>query len=350
MARDPHETDTTSGPRMDRRRFGALAAGTVGGLLMPAGVNAQGLRKMRFVTPFNFSLSYSTIFYAKAAGFFEKEGLDVEVLNGKGAATAAQLVIAGQAEVARTGGANYITVRVDSGAPLISIATIAQVSPFFMVSAPDRPIRSAQDMKGKTIGVASLGGSMEGTLNLMLRGGGVEGSTVERVRVADVPASFGLIEAKRIDGFMASVSSVVKILAAVPKAHTVGIDDGLPGQVYVASPDALQKNEDLYVRFLRAAHRSASAILDAKELEPIIKAIGGAFEVPGLDDMPTAIADLTQNSRTWAAKGRENLLRNVPEQWADAVKVMRETGMIKKDADPATLYTNALRDKAVGAP
>lgn len=336
--------------QLDRRRFGALGAGALGALLLPSGVNAQGLRKMRFVTPFNFSLSYSAPFYAKAAGFFEKEGLDVEIINGKGAATAAQLVIAGQAEVARTGGANYIVARVKAGAPLISIATVAQVSPFFMVSAPDAPIKSAADMKGKTIGVASLGGSMEGTLNLMLRGGDIDPKGVERVKVADVPASFGLIQAKRIDGFMASVSSVVKILAAVPNAFTFSIDDGLPGQVYVATPKALAENEDLYVRFLRATHRSASAILDAKDLEPIIKAIGKNFELPGLNNMETAKADLTQNSKTWSAKGRENLLRNVPEQWSQAVKIMTDAGMIENPPKAEELYTNAILEKALGKP
>ncbi len=333
---------------MDRRRFAALGASALGAMLLPGGANAQGLRKMRFVTPFNFSLSYAAPFYAQAAGFFAKEGLDVEIINGKGAATAAQLVIAGQAEVARTGGANYITVRVDSGAPLISIGTIAQVSPFYMVSSPASPLRTPADLKGKTIGVATLGGSMEGTLNLMLRGASVTSDAVERVRVADVPASFGLIEAKRISGFMASVSSVVKIMAAIPNAQTFPIDDGLPGQVYVASPQALAANEDLYVRFLRAVHASASAILDAKDLEPIVRTIGKSYEISGLDDMPTAIADLSQNAKTWVAKGRENLLRNVPEQWAGAVKIMSESGMIKSASDATTLYTNAVWDKAVG--
>ena len=52
------------------------------GLLMPVG--AKAATKMRFVTPFNVSLSYSSVFYAKVGGFFEKEGLDVEVINGKG--------------------------------------------------------------------------------------------------------------------------------------------------------------------------------------------------------------------------------------------------------------------------
>ena len=334
--------------QMNRRKALTLGAAGIAGVLMPVG--ARAATKMRFVTPFNFSLSYSSVFYAKVGGFFEKEGLDVEVLNGKGAATAAQLVIAAQAEIARTGGANYITSKVDAEAPLISIATIAQVSPFFMVSSPKTPLRSAADLVGKTIGVASLGGSMEGTLNLMLRAASVSGDKVERVPVADVPASYGLIEAGRIHGFLASISSVVKIATAIPQVVTFPIDDGLPGQVYVATPKALAANEDAYVRFLRAEHKAASAILDAADLKPIVQAIDkGGFEIPGLSNLDEAVSDLKQNAQTWVARGRENLLRNVPEQWASAVKVMAETGMIKKPADAATLYTNATLDKALKA-
>ena len=328
-----------------RRRTLALGASSLGGLVLPA----AGARtvKFRYVTPFNFSLSYSAVFHAKTGGFFEREGLDVEVINGRGAALASTLVIAGQAEVARTGGANYIVSKVESDAPLIAIATIAQVSPFYLISAPAGPLRRPADMKGRTIGVASLGGSMENTLALTLRSAQVDPASVERVKVADVPASYGLIEAKRIDGFLASISSTAKILAAVPAAIATAIDDGLPGQVLVATPSALEKNEDAYVRFLRAVHRSASAILDAPDLAPIIKAIGSGFEIPGLDDTATAIRDLTQNAQSWIAKGRANLLRSVPEQWAAAAAIMHETAMLRRAVDPASLYTNALRDKAV---
>ena len=338
-------------PRPSRRDTLLTGLGGIAGLVLPGAARAAGAAgatKMHFVTPFNFSLSYAAVFYAVAGGFFEKQGLDVEVINGKGASTAAQLVIAAQAEVARTGGANYITARVDAGAPLVSIATIAQVSPFFLVSPPDAPLKSVADLRGKTIGVASLGGSMEGTLNLMLRAGGVPAAELERVKVADVPASYGLIEAKRIDGFLASISSVVKILSAVPKAQTLPVDDGIPGQVYVASPEALASRGDDYVRFLRAVYESASAILDASDRAPILKAIAGKFEIPGIDDAASASSDLEQNARTWIAKGRENLLRNVPEHWAAALKVMAETGMVKSSVDPTTLYDNSFRDKAVG--
>ena len=335
-------------PSIDRRMFTKAAGSTLALIAAPHVVRAQSLRKVRFITPFNFSLSYSSVFFAKVGGFFEKEGLDVEVINGKGASTAAQLVIAGRAEIARTGGANYITARVDAGAPLVSVATIAQISPFYMVSSPAAPLKGAKDLAGKTVGVATLGGSMEGTLNLLLRGGGVDGSKVERVRVADVAASYGLIEAKRIAGFMASVSSVVKIRAAIPQVETFPIDDGLPGQVYVATPQALAADPDLYVRFLRAEYKAITAILDAGDLEPIVRAIGKSYEIPGIADMATSISDLKQNAATWTAKGRQNVLRNVPEQWADAAKVMAETGLIKSPVVATTLYDNSARDKAVG--
>jgi NitT/TauT family transport system substrate-binding protein len=331
---------------ISRREAMMLAAGASAGLLMP--VAARAATAMRYVTPFNFSLSFSPVLYAVASGLFAKEGLDVEVVNGKGASVALQLVIAGQAQVSRSGGANYMVARVNSGAPLVSIGTIAQVSPFFVVSSPKAKINSPADMKGKTIGVASLGGSMEDTLRLMLSNASVDAASVERVKVADVPASYGLIEAGRIYGFMASISSVIKILAAVPTAHAIPIDDGVPGQIYVATPKTLAENGDHYVKFLRAVHASVNAIVDAKDKRVILDAIGGKFEIPGIKDTPTALEDITRNSQTWVAKGRENILRNIPEHWAAAVDALSAGGILKQKPDAKSLYDNSFLDKALG--
>ncbi len=328
--------------RRDALRLGAAGAA----LLLP--VSARAATKMRYVTPFNFSLSFSPVLYAIASGLFEKEGLDVEAVNGKGASTALQLTIAGQGQVSRSGGANYMVAKVNSGAPLVAIATIAQTSPFFVVSSPKSPLKSAADMKDKTIGVASLGGSMEDTLRLLLSNSGVDTSTVNRVKVADVAASYGLIEAGRIAGYMASISSVIKILAAVPAAHTFPIDDGVPGQVYVATPKSLADNADQFVKFLRAVHASASAILDAKDKKPILDKIASKFEIPGIKNTETAIADITRNSQTWVAKGRDNLLRCVPDHWASASEALSKAGILKNKVDSMTLYNNSFLDKALG--
>lgn len=308
---------------------------------------AQGTSKFRFMTPFGYSLAFAPVLYAKAGGFFAKEGLDADIVGGKGAALSAQMTIAGQMEAARTGAGNFMVARINNGAPLVSIATIAQVSPFFVLSPKAKPLTEPSTFKGRKIGMASLGGSMEETLNLTMRRATVDPASVEKVKVADSPASYALVEAGRIDGFIGNISTTQKALAAFAGASAMRMDDGVPGQVYVATPAQIQKNEAAYVAFLRAVHRSISAILDAKDTEPIIREIGKSFEIGGLEDMATAKRDLAGNAESWTAKGRQNLLRHVPELWSGAVKLMSEAQMIKSAPDATTLYTNALLDKAL---
>jgi ABC-type nitrate/sulfonate/bicarbonate transport system substrate-binding protein len=298
------------------------------------------------VTPFSLSLAFASPLYAKSAGFYAKEGLDVTIYAARGAEQAANLVAAGQAQVARTGGGNFITSVVKSGAPLISIATIAQVSPFSVISSAAKPIRRIEDLADKTLGLASLGGSMENTLDLVLLKAKLDRGRVQREKVADGPGSYGLIEAGRIDGFLASVSTTVRLKRSGAKIATLPLDDGIPGQVYVATPDTVAKSQDTLVRFLRATRQSALTIADAKDLDPILASIGSVFEVPGIDDRETAREDLRGNLALWLAKGRENLLRNVPEEWQSGIAGMTEAGLVDSGVDLARLYTNDIWDSA----
>lgn len=334
---------------MDRpsRRW-MLQTGAAGAAVSWGGLAfSQASGKFRFMTPFGYSLAFAPVLYAKAGGFLEKEGLDGEIMGGKGAAFSAQMAIAGQIDAGRTGAGNYIVARVNNGAPLISIATIAQVSPFFVLSPRAKPLASPESFKGKTLGMASLGGSMEETLNLTLRRAGIDPETINKVKVADNPASYALVEAGRIDGFIGNISTATKVQSAFVGASAIRIDDGVPGQAYVANPTTIARNEAAYVAFLRAVHRSVSAILDARDTAPIITAIGKAFDIRGLEDMDLAKRDLASNAESWTAKGRQNLLRNVPEIWAGGLKLMTDAGIVKNQIDPAVLYTNALLDKAL---
>ena len=328
-----------------RRGFlhGAAGFAAASYLLPSTGRAAEGFK---FITPFGYSLSFSAVLYGKTGGYYAKEGLDVEVIGGKGAAMAAQMTIGGQADTGRTGGANFIVSKVKNGAPITSIATIAQVSPFYILSPKARGIVKVGDFKGKTFGMASLGGSMENTLNFMLRQGDVDPKTVNKVKVADTPAAFGLIEAGRIDGFMGNVSTAVKLTSTNPAISAIKVNDGIPGQVYVARDSDIGGNADRYVRFLRATIASATAILKTDDLTPILESIGGTFKIRTLSDMENARQDLKANAELWSANGMENLLRNVPAEWAGGVKLMGEAGMIPEGTDATKLYTNAIWDKA----
>ncbi len=301
----------------------------------------------RFITPFSFSLSFASVLYGDAAGYYADEGLDMEIQAGKGAAMAAQMVLADQMDSGRTGGTNYIQARVNNGAPLVSIATIAQLSPFFLISSSENPVNAVSDLEGRTVGMASLGGSMEGTLDLLMLSGGASPDKVEKVKVADTAASFALIEAGRAGAFIGNTSSMIKARAARDTVVAVPMDDSMPGQVYVARPEDVEANTEKYSAFLRATHRSALEIARSTELEPILEAIGAKHSVNGLYDMEIAKIDLATNAQNWIAKGEENLLRNIPEVWDNAVSLLSSAGMIESAPDATTLYTNEPLERAM---
>lgn len=331
---------------INRRSFlGCTAASAA--LLCAGGPAAAQSNTFRFITPFSFSLSFAAVLYSDAAGYYSDEGLDMELEAAKGAAMAAQMVLADQMDVGRTGGTNYIVSRVDNGAPLISIATIAQLSPFFIISSDESPVMGVSDLPGRTVGMASLGGSMEGTLDLLMRAGDQDPDTVNKVKVADSAASFALIEAGRAGAFIGNTSSMIEAKAARPNAHAIPMDDGMPGQVYVARPDDIAANPDKYVAFLKATHKAALEIGTTEDVGPILEIIGSKHEVNGLGNIDTAKIDLATNAANWMAKGPENLLRNIPEVWENAISTLNAAGMIQSAPDATTLYTNALLDKAI---
>lgn len=331
---------------IDRRGFLGGAAAAMAVLTTGGPAAAQGTA-FRFIMPFSYSLAFAPVLHAIAAGYYADAGLEVTTEAAHGAAMAAQMVLAGQMESGRTGGTNYIVSRVNNGAPLVSIATIAQMSPFFLISSTQNPVQEVADLKGRTVGMASLGGSMEGTLDLLLIGNGVDPKEVRKVKVADSAASFALIDAGRAGAFIGNTSTMILATAARDDVHAVPIDDGMPGQVYVASPAEIEAHPEKFVAFLRATHRSAHEIATTQDLGPIIQGIMAKFKVSGANDPEAASRDLAMNAQNWMSKGPENLLRNVPAVWSHAVETMHGAGLLDAAPDAATLYTNTLLEKAL---
>lgn len=335
---------------MKRREFLGSAAALAAASAMPglvSVVQAQGKGQMTFLTPAAFSLAFSPVLYASAAGLFEKEGVNVKIEAGRGAAQVVQLASAKQVQAGRTGGANYMMARVNSNAPVIAFATIAQRSPFMVISSKDAPITKPEDLVGKTIGMQSAGGSMEATLDLLLMRSKIDGKSIRRERVADSAASFGMIEAKRVDGFLGNTSASIRLTAQNYPVATMQMDDGIPGQVYVAEESELAANRADYVAFMRAMYKSVSDLIamDDAALQKAIETMRGKFNIPGSDNLPIALADMRANRALWTTTDPKKVLRADEAHWAEAEKLLREAGMLK---NPTTkpLYTNDIWEAA----
>jgi hypothetical protein len=89
----------------------------------------------------------------------------------------------------------------------------------------------------------------------------------------------------------------------------------------------------------------AMADMDDAQLLEVIRTIARRFDVPGIEKEDIALGDLKGNRELWLAHGKENVLRNVPEQWDEATRLLQGAGLMKETS--RQLYTNAIWESTV---
>ena len=177
-------------PAPTATRRAALALGGTGMVAITLhDVRAQAARAMTFVTPFSYILAFVDVLNAQGGGYFEREGLNVTIEQGRGSSMAVQQIVGGGALLSRTGVGDHIRASSRPGGDdLVAVGTISQGSPFYVVSPVNKAIRTPEEMAGKTIGVLSVGGGTEIGLGGRLLARGVERARVARLVAPDSPA------------------------------------------------------------------------------------------------------------------------------------------------------------------
>ena len=331
---------------MIRRRtvLGLAGAALLPGLV-PGTLHAQAPGKLTFITSQGFRLAFSDVLLASAGGYFKAQGLEVRILPGASSPQAVQQVVSGQAEVGRTAGVTLLNA-VAKGGAMRAIGVDAHGSPFSMISSAKNPVRGPQDLAGATVGLISANGPSENTLDAMMLSAGLDPKSVTKQFVGDNPGAFALVEAGRIKCFMGAIDTWLRVRAVHPDVVAFNTSQymPLPGQVLFATDDTIAKQADTLVAFLKAVRAAILAMVEDKDLKKSLALIK-TFPVEGADDEALAIEILRANIELATMAGMENILRNVPENWARGMELAQKAGFGEK-VDPAKLYTNALVDKA----
>lgn len=156
-----------------------LFAGVLAGLAMAMPAHAADKLKVAldwFVNP-----DHATLVVAKELGYFEKAGLDVELVAPANPNDPPKLVAAGKFDVA----VSYqpqLHLQVAEGLPLRRIATVVATPLNTLVVLDSGPIKTLKDLKGKKIGF-SVGGFEDAILGIMLEGVGLSLKDVELINV-----------------------------------------------------------------------------------------------------------------------------------------------------------------------
>jgi NitT/TauT family transport system substrate-binding protein len=112
-----------------------------------------------------------TLWYALDTGTFTSRNLQVDAQLVAGGANTMAALLAGQLQIADAGGSEALSA-VASGADLVVVATLAPVYPYVFEVIPD--IKTTEDLIGKKIGVATLGGSADIATRVALRQAGLD--------------------------------------------------------------------------------------------------------------------------------------------------------------------------------
>ena len=119
----------------------------------------------------NLSGSNLSLYVTKDGGYFEKNGLDVDMQFIAGGVKNMAALVANQVQIGHVGGSELVSANVE-GADLLSVGTMTPVFPYKFEAAP--AIKTIQDLKGKPVGISTIGGAVDIATRLLLRKYGMD--------------------------------------------------------------------------------------------------------------------------------------------------------------------------------
>jgi NitT/TauT family transport system substrate-binding protein len=134
-------------------------------------------------------------------GFYAKHGIEVETLNLPGAAKAHQAILAGSAEIELGSGTELMFVA--KGSPTKGVAVLAGPPlGFAIMVAKDGDIHSVADLKGKLIGVSTVGSLSDWLPTEIARRQGWGSDGIRRVALGSQDGLTGALLSHNVDGII----------------------------------------------------------------------------------------------------------------------------------------------------
>ena len=231
----------------------ALAYAFICAMLLAARGAAAAQPQLRYV-PVGipvFSISSGSFIIAKEAGFYKDEGLNVDLVVMRGA-PAVQALIGGTVPFASAGGAGLLPII--RGAPLRVVMTTYVRPMFWLYSKPE--IKTVEELKGKKVGVSSIGSGPDSLLRILLKKHNLDGGRdVAILATGPGPARFFALKAGATDAavlneqaaLMAQESGLRELFAFTKGEEFVEVQGSIVLQ------DSLVESEPAFVqKFVRA--------------------------------------------------------------------------------------------------
>lgn len=242
--------------------FGALGLGSLRTL------DAQELK------PIRISLSLGSaqlpLWTAREAGLFAKHGLNAELLGLQAAARQVQLILAGDTLAASLSGTTPVRARIE-GADTIIMMGLLNSFTLSVITVPE--IKKPADLKGRLIGVGSLGGSPTLLTERLLKKWGLE-SDVKFLPTGGYVESIAALEKRRVHAAVLDPprAYIARKKFGFTELANLGQEFKYATTVIVARESQLRKERETFSQFAKAVIEGIHRVKTDREFA--IKVLG----------------------------------------------------------------------------
>jgi ABC-type nitrate/sulfonate/bicarbonate transport system substrate-binding protein len=261
------------------------------------------------------------IWVAEDAGFFDKNGLDAEVLFVDGGTKTAQALVAKDIQFASTAPAGSVSATA-GGADLILVGGLVNVPNYDFLVQPG--IKTAADLKGKKVAVSGLSGSSYTAARIAIRDllKLDPDKDVVFITIGTETEREAALLSKQIDATVINPDLSVKAKKDGLVVLDSLWDEKIPYQHtgLAASKAYLAANKDTADRFFKSVIQAIGFIKDPKNKEDVIKSLAKYLKIDDRDVLESGYTRMGQK-----------LLQCVPYATVEGMKTIIDENKAAKE-------------------
>lgn len=202
-----------------------------------------------------------------AAGIYKQHGIDLEIANFGGDARLVQAMSADAIDVA-FGGGPTMAFEV-KGAPMLAIAALAnRPDTMMLVVAKDGPVKSEDDLKGRTVSVSTTGSLTYWLAQELSRSHGWGTDGIKIAPLGTTTAQAAALKTRQVDGVVTESSTVLRLVEEGTGRVLVRFGERIPEfhvHVVFARNAVIARNPDGLRNFVKAMLESVQYMRDHRE-------------------------------------------------------------------------------------
>jgi NitT/TauT family transport system substrate-binding protein len=291
------------------------------------------------------SLFYAPQYVALEQGYFEDEGLDIELQTTWGGDTTMTALLSGGADIALVGAETSIYVYAqDSRDYAVNFAQLTQTDGTFLVAKEEKPDFTWDDLKGEEFLGQRVGGMPQMVGEFVLKKHGIDPhedlSLDQSVDFANIPSAFQSGNYEYVQLFEPTAS----VFEQEGQGHIVasfGEASGtVPYTVFMTKESYLEENEETIKKFTKAIYR-AQQWVNETDPETIAEVISPYFEDTELDILASSI-ERYKNQNSFA---QDPFLDDT--EWEGLKEIMDEAGELPIDAPYEDLVNTEIAEEVM---